>query len=51
LEYARDEYIQNPTSWGRDQLLWSVAVLHAKIESWRMSQIVEEIDEEYEDKP
>jgi hypothetical protein len=49
LEYARNEYIANPTSWGRDQLLWSVAVLHAKIESWRMSEIVQEIDEEYGD--
>jgi hypothetical protein len=46
LEHARQEYLANPTSWGRDQLLWSVAVLHAKIESWRMSEIVKEIEEE-----
>jgi hypothetical protein len=51
LEIARQEYIKVPNSWRRDQLLWSVAVLHAKIESWRMSEIVKEIDEEYEDKP
>jgi hypothetical protein len=49
VEVARQEYLANPTYWGRDQLLWSVAVLHAKIESWRMSEIVEEIDEEYGD--
>jgi hypothetical protein len=51
LEYARDEYGCNPSSENRDRLAWAATMLSIKVDSWRLSEIVEEIDEEYEDKP
>ena len=49
LEYSREEYFINPSKDNRDKLAWAAMMLSIKVDSWRLSEIVEENDEEYGD--
>jgi ferric-dicitrate binding protein FerR (iron transport regulator) len=49
LEYSRGEYFKNPSKDNRDKLAWAATMLSIKVDSWRLSEIVEEIDEEHND--
>jgi hypothetical protein len=49
LEYSRGEYFKNPSVKNREQLVLTAIQLSIKLDSWMLSEIVQEIDEEYGD--